>query len=58
MFALIGQLSGILLLPFLSEINDTVRWGLPWILILSSCRWWPNYVTQKSRIGKLNIETS
>lgn len=51
MILLIIQIGGIVCILSISEINEHTRWMLPVILIICSLRWWPNYVTENSRIG-------
>lgn len=50
--ALISQGSGLFLQSFLNyRMNDSITWILPTSLLLSSCRWWNNYVSEHSYCG-------
>ncbi|XP_063978439.1 chitin synthase chs-2-like [Diachasmimorpha longicaudata] len=53
--AVLAQLTGICLLPIVESIDETARWWLPTVLIFASCRWWPNFVSPRSRIGVIRI---
>ncbi|XP_076379793.1 chitin synthase chs-2 isoform X2 [Megalopta genalis] len=50
--ALIAQGSGLILHSFLHyNTNDALMWIFPISLLLSSCRWWINYVSDHSYCG-------
>ncbi|XP_054005861.1 chitin synthase chs-2-like [Hylaeus anthracinus] len=50
--ALVAQGSGVFLQSFVHyDIYDPITWILPISLLLSSCRWWPNYVSDHSYCG-------
>ncbi|XP_078049860.1 LOW QUALITY PROTEIN: chitin synthase chs-2 [Augochlora pura] len=52
MLALIAQGSGLVLYSFLHyNTNEVLMWIFPISLLLSSCRWWINYVSDHSYCG-------
>ncbi|XP_050482557.1 chitin synthase chs-2-like isoform X1 [Bombus huntii] len=53
--AVIAQGSGTVLYSFLNYIQHPLTWILPISLLLSSSRWWYNYVTHNSYCGFINL---
>ncbi|XP_026670722.1 uncharacterized protein LOC108626546, partial [Ceratina calcarata] len=53
--ALIAQGTGVILLCFIHNPQDFQGWVLFIALVLSSCRWWCNYVPCSSYYGSLNF---
>lgn len=51
--ALIAQGLGIILYSILNDVQDPLTWILPISLLLSSCRWWYNYVSHYSYLGNI-----
>ncbi|CAL7946040.1 unnamed protein product [Xylocopa violacea] len=54
-FALIAQGSGVVLQFFVNSAQDSLIWVLVVALLLSSCRWWCNYVDYTNCYGFLNF---
>lgn len=51
--ALIAQGLGIILYSILNNAQDPLTWILPISLLLSSCRWWYNYISLYSYLGNI-----
>ncbi|KZC15104.1 Chitin synthase 8, partial [Dufourea novaeangliae] len=57
--ALIAQGSGVIMHSFVHyDMHDTIIWILPVSLLLSSCRWWLNYVSHHSYCGFIRFLAS
>ncbi|XP_043255985.1 chitin synthase chs-2-like [Colletes gigas] len=54
--ALVAQISGLFSQNFL--YYDPITWILPIALLLSSCRWWRNYVSDHSYFGFIRLLTT
>lgn len=51
--ALIAQGLGIILYSILNDAQDSLTWILPISLLLSSCRWWYNYISLYNYLGNI-----
>ncbi|XP_057328446.1 chitin synthase chs-2-like isoform X1 [Microplitis mediator] len=55
MILLTIQIGGLVFMLSMGEIDEHIQWMFPAILIICSLRWWPNYVTENSRIGFIRL---